>query len=322
MGARYWISAFLFLLILSGFAAALGALLPGVGPILLAIAGGLFYVIAVALDLLPPGRPGAKHEAAPDPPGHDYERVLTRWEQRATAQPFVYRTEAPGRVPATYTLLGYQPHDDDREREANQAIVGGIFGALGVALIAAVLTASTSNGGPKLTLDGIARDAVAGVEPPPAQLAEAAPADTPSPTPTTAPSTPTPEPTETPTPAPTPTPPTPTPTPDPLSAAAEALQAGWMTGRWRITDTITSGPGSGAAFTFVAELKETGGEITGGGQGLTFTGHRTGNGIRIDFRREDGSGGSFEWSILPDGTVAGTFRDGNVSGTSIATRLL
>jgi len=159
--------------------------------------------------------------------------------------------------------------------------------------------------------------AVAAVESPP---------ETPTPAPPTATATATPavtEPAATPTPAlptSTPQPVGPTPTPDAIVDITREGGAGWLTGRWKITDIAKDGPAAGQTFALVVELRDVRGQVTGSGAGLEFTGQRRGNRVRVDFRRAGANVGVFEWTILPDGTMSGTFRDGNSTGTSVASR--
>ena len=125
-------------------------------------------------------------------------------------------------------------------------------------------------------------------------------------------------------PAPTPVPPTPTPVPPRATPATQPqLEAGWMSGRWQITDTVTQGPDTGASFAFVVTLNEAGGRVSGSGDGLSLDGARQGTLIRVDFFRTGAAAGVFEWQVQPDGTLVGTFEDfgGNNGGVSVARRL-
>jgi|GEM_PF-7093580 len=166
---------------------------------------------------------------------------------------------------------------------------------------------------------------VAGVHPPSPEPTEP-PAATPTPVPPTPTPTeppPTPTPTVTPTPSPTPIPPTPTPTPNPIVQMVEAGEAGWMTGRWEITDVVQEGPGRGQTFTLVVDLYDVGGQVRGTGpEGLVLSGERFGHEVRLVFGPGGSHRGSFTWTMQPDGSLAGTFTDGESRGISVAKRKL
>jgi hypothetical protein len=119
---------------------------------------------------------------------------------------------------------------------------------------------------------------------------------------------------------PTATPGPPTPTPNAIVTITESGQAGWLNGRWQIIDTVQEGPGVGQTFSIPVDLRDVGGEITGASPEFELTGRRRGNHIRIEFTRANGSRGTFEWNVQPDGNLAGTFVDGESRGVSVAKR--
>lgn len=287
MGARYVVTVAISSFLIAVFAGLLGAALPGAGPLLLVLAALALYATGLALDVLPPGRP------------------VATWPKL----PLVRRPSREARLTAAilavlgFGLLGATAFGNPDETPALEALPGGS--------------------------DGLSVDAAA-AEPPPA-------------TPTTAPtSEPTAAPAGVPTEAPAATvaagetsaatpadldvpaePPTPTPTPDPIVTETEALQAGWLTGRWEVTNTVERGPGTGETTSIVVDLHEAAGQVEGTGEGLTLSGVRQGEAFAIIFRRPDGSGGRYVWTTRPDGRLAGTFAEeatGN-SGTSTAHRL-
>ncbi len=165
---------------------------------------------------------------------------------------------------------------------------------------------------------------VAAVQPPSPEPTEPPPRATPTPvppTPTEPPPTPTP--TATPTPSPTPQPPTPTPTPNPVTRMVEEGEAGWLTGRWQVTDIVQEGPGQGRTFTMVVELQDVGGEIRGTGpDGMVLSGERTGGQVYLVFGPGGTHRGAFTWTVQSDGSLAGTFTDGESRGISVAKRKL
>lgn len=157
--------------------------------------------------------------------------------------------------------------------------------------------------------------------PSPAQLAPSATASaspTPSATPTPSPSA---TPTVTATATLTPAPPTPTaqPTPTPTTTSVPTgPPEGWMTGQWLISDTVTFGPSTGETFTFTVSLTESGGSVSGSGNGLELSGTRSGNSVSLTFTRA-GAGGQFAWTIQPDDSMSGTFEDEAAGNGGVST---
>lgn len=340
MSARYLLSALLFLATLVGVAALAGALLPGVNALLLALVAAVLYPIGLALDVLPPGRPdnafrddgwlASENDRLLDDDGEDDRGPAavagagTSWQTAPTQ-----RIRREDILSASYVAGPGQAPAERRGIPAAAAVIGGIAALLlaGAAAIALL----QRDGGDGTVFQGDGEDAVAGVSPPGGEE-DAATAAPPSPTaePTEAPPTPAatataepPTPTPVP-PTPTPVPPAPTPVPQRAAPATQQqLEAGWMSGRWQITDTVTRGPDAGASFTFLVTLTEADGRVTGGGDGLSLDGARQGSTIRLDFFRTGAAAGVFVWQVQPDGTLVGTFEDfgGNNGGVSVARRL-
>lgn len=325
MRVRYWLSAGVCFFALAAVAAMFGALVPRIGTWTPVLIVAMVYPLLVAFDLLPPGLPNSTH--------HRWPQHLPR-RQRPTAEALAARRNrvpAPKKRPRPYTatpeLLPMHPPPD--VRFGNGMFAVAVFSVLAVALVFARYSVQSNfqpDATPAMVLSGEwqppAPEGVAGVQPPAsAAVPSAQPASTEvPPTPTPLPPTATPE-SEEPTPAPT-EPPRPAPTPNPVTSLAEALQAGWMTGRWAVLDVIKEGPNAGESALLIIDLQESGGQVTGQGSELELTGTHDGPNVRLNFRRADGSGGRFEWVIQADGSVAGTFEDagGTIRGVSVGKR--
>ena len=324
MSARYLVSVSLFVIALAGVGAALGFVLPGVSALALAVTLAVLYPVGLAFDVLPPGRPRAA--SATDWLAED-NRAVPPPRSRAPAA----RGERPAAgapVPPGY-VAGPGAEAPSRPPVPAAVVVAGIGGLLLVGTIAAA--AREGGGGSRAfpALGGAGGEAVAGVTAPPPPTVAGTPGPAQTATPTPPPATPTltatPTPTATATEAPaTPTaaPATPTPLPQPAPSQPQ-LQAGWMNGRWQITDTITQGPDAGMTFTFVVTLTEAEGRVAGSGDGLSLDGVRRGETVRLDFFRTGAAAGVFEWRVQPDGSLAGAFSDFGAAngGVSVARRL-
>lgn len=296
MSVRYLATVAITAFLTAVFAGLAGAAIPALGPLLLVLAALALYGAGLALDVVPPGRP---------------PRV---------ALPVRAKVRRPSRE---FRLVA-----------AIAAVLG--FGLLGATAFGSPPPTPTLEAlpasGDSLTTDVAAAEpqiATPTAEPPTAAAVE------PSPEPTATPAEPTVEPsTDVPdddaTPATSPValeastePPSPTPTPDPIVAETQALQAGWLTGRWQVTNTAASGAGAGESATLVLDLHEAAGQVEGSGDGITIAGVRQGPAFSLIFRRSDGTGGRYDWTMRPDGSLAGSFIDdatGN-SGPSTAHRL-
>lgn len=291
MSARYFVVVAISGFLVAVFAGLLGAALPSVGALLMVLAALALYVTGLALDVLPPGRPPVTWPKLPD-------LNLRRPSREA-------RLTAAILAVLGFGLLGATAFGSPDETPALEALPGAGDG-LSVNAAAAEPPAATPAAEP--TSEPAAAPTTAPTEVPAATatgVAEAAvatpPADFDVPT----------------------EPPTPTPTPDPIVVETEALQAGWLTGRWEVTNTVERGPATGETTTVIFDLHEAAGQVDGTGEGLTLSGVRQGDAFVVTFRRPDDSAGRYVWTTRPDGRLAGTFADetsGN-SGTSTARRL-
>jgi hypothetical protein len=81
-----------------------------------------------------------------------------------------------------------------------------------------------------------------------------------------------------------------------------------FSGRWTVTDTVTSGANSGQTFTFDVVIIQVGSYISGGNTGLFLNGRVEGETARVDYVQPAlGLSGEFEWTMQPSGTATGTF---------------
>jgi hypothetical protein len=267
-------------------------------PLALAIAAAVVALAAVGvvLDVLPPG--------------HRILQARVRHPRRTERAPVRY---VPAPLPQRFS-----PSRSRRTGVTSvHVVIAGIAAGLGLGLTIATLRLASGDSTetsfhPALaaSADAVASEetAVAGVQ---------APRESASPAPTE-PAT---EPPATPTPVPpTPTPGPPTPTPNAIVTITESGQAGWLNGRWQVIDTVQEGPGAGRTFSIPVDLRDVGGEITGASAEFELSGQRRGNQIRIEFTRANGSRGTFEWTVQPDGNLVGTFVDGESRGVSVAKR--
>jgi hypothetical protein len=135
--------------------------------------------------------------------------------------------------------------------------------------------------------------------------------------------------------APTPTPtetPIPTPSQQPTRSATQpparqpaaptrASATPDVTGTWAIVDTVQYGPGTGLQFPFTITLQQNGSQVSGGGSGITVAGTIQDGTISLGYRQDDGSTGSFAWTLDASGTLfQGTFDNSRGNGGSSAGR--
>ncbi|MEO6397299.1 MAG: hypothetical protein ABIP13_02410 [Tepidiformaceae bacterium] len=309
---RYWLAAGIFLCAFLAFVVGIGWGVFGINPMLLAALAIATYVLAVAMDVLPPGRPDSMRNESADelapssPPLREQPHAAPLWHRESYEED---EEESPGAV---------APGFGRSDRVSTLfTLFGGSLVAFGVALLVVGLT-TRGNENPSSPLD---RPGTAAATAPNTASATATPTPAPStraiatavtPTVISAPPTATPAP-------PTPVP---APAPDTHSAAVEQQSATPLTGRWLLTDTVTAGPGAGEIYRFSVSVLEAGGQVTGGGDGLTISGRRFGTQVSVSFVRPGGSG-EFNWSVGPDGRLIGTFSDAGAGngGSSIGMRI-
>jgi S1-C subfamily serine protease len=106
-------------------------------------------------------------------------------------------------------------------------------------------------------------------------------------------------------------------TPTPRAAVSNAD----ISGRWELTDTVTFGQDKGRSFTFTTDVSQAGVNVVGTSSGLTFSGTRTGDRVRVTFVRAGGTG-YFDWTVSSDGRLLGTYEDQGAAngGTSVGVR--
>lgn len=319
MTPRYLVSLALMAVAVLIVGALLGFIVPGLHPVLSALLFLAGYGAGLMADLLPPGRmpsqgrveahhpyrpasapvpPPAPVSASPEPPN--------MWESAEAPSQGRWWTR---RVALPATIAG--------------AFIIGFTGA------ALVLLDRNTDG----DVDGQAASdpteqpasATSGASQPPSPTPTTVATEAPSPTRQPPPTS---EPTAAATPAPTLAPPTAAPTvpaatvpPAPSGVQAQGMAAP-LTGTYRLTDTITSGSGTGSTYTFSVVLREENGVVTGGGDGLSIAGYRDGSSVSATFTRPGGSG-AFAWTAQGDGSYAGTFRDDGIpnSGRSELVRI-
>ncbi len=322
---RYWLAFLLFLCVMLALAVALGVFLLGLPFAPVIAAAVVLYCAAVELDVLPPGRPlaRARREAKLDQaaPHTDMDDALYRAAQLTGEVGAGARASAGGghatraRLPAAddplyaeprYSYLPYTPPGQRRRHPfvlaaaAGMGVIaaGGLWFGLGtLALGGGGSNATNPNG-----VDNGGGRVISGAQA----------ADTPTPAPTVAPG-------ETETPEATPG----TPTAKPTPRGTKVVQVASLTGRWQITDSVTStGEGSGQTYRFIVELKEAGSAITGLGDGLAITGTRQGNLVQVQFV-QSGHSGVFEWTATSDDVLQGSFSvdNGGSSGRSVGSRI-
>jgi hypothetical protein len=318
---RYWLSFAVFFTVVTALAAIVGGAILGFPLVAVVGIAAVAYLLAVASDLLPPGRPLARELHDEQAWGHDgmHRRIL---EQDMT----VYRAPESAALRADTPEPPEAGEPDMPVAEADGASPAArrtpppiltLLAAAGLVVVV-LLMAGFAGGrtGGAAAGRGPERSSVLGFAAPTA-------------TPTTSPVTPvTASPTERPvaspastastTPATATAAPTLSPTPPPAATAAAVSN---ISGRYRLIDTISSGPYAGQQYAFNVTLTQLGSAVSGNGGGLKLTGNRIGNHLHLEFSRGKGTG-RFDWEIQADGNLAGTFTDdaaGN-SGASSATR--
>lgn len=88
-----------------------------------------------------------------------------------------------------------------------------------------------------------------------------------------------------------------------------------LSGSWQITDDVSYGPGSGQSFSFSVTLRQQGTAFSGTGDGLSISGTVNGFSLHADYVQDNGSGGSFDWTLAPDGaSFSGSFTNSSGNG--------
>jgi hypothetical protein len=295
---KRWLTFALFLGVLLAWALVFGWALLGWSPIFIAVGVTALYSLAVALDLLPPGR-------------------TKRDEDESTgSEPGVERPREPEAIPARLASPAYAyarvDDEDDEEHDRRAATAGAILvsaAAGGLAIIAAAIFFRLLNddSGPDRQVVPVPTE----VLPTETVVPSATATRTPSPTAT---------PTETPEPTATPVPPTPIPATATPTRPSQQQVGIDVSGTWELRDTVISGPGAGESIAFSIELEQDGAAVSGGGSGLQIQGTIDGNIINVTFTRTGGSG-RFTWRLVGNALV-GSFEDfgANNEGTSIGVR--
>lgn len=95
-----------------------------------------------------------------------------------------------------------------------------------------------------------------------------------------------------------------------------------VSGTWQIIDTVTSGQGLGASFSFALVLQQNGNQIVGQGNGISLVGTIDGRTIHATYGQSNGTTGTFDWTLNGDATaMQGTFTNTVNAGNSTGQRL-
>ena len=310
-GAGYWVTVIVVLGAICGMAA-FGAVQLGWQPVPVGVTAILVAAAGMIAGFVPPGRPRFR-----PPP----------FERRATEPLWPY-ISGPDRPQFTRYAMDSAVADERRGATwvglgMTTLIVGIGVGAAATALFAAARSEHLiSDQFHRFTgLNDQSSDRIVGIgpgtpTPNPRATATATP-EPPTPTPTE-------EPTETPEPSPTPrrserrqeagataTPQHRAPSPTATAEPPEPAESVSMGGRWQVTDTIEYGNQSGQSFTFEITLEQDGARVTGQGKdGFRFEGRIEGGVLVLGFTRPGGAG-IFIVNVMPDGSLAGGWRDFN-----------